>query len=254
MEPEEALVLAQKLGYWAIGIRLAPMVPGGHFSPLSQNVDRLRSTAARMRETGIKVLEVEGVRLDEAFRPGCFDKELVIAAELGAKVISVVGDDPEQLRLEDSFAGLCDAAAPYGLEVALEFMPYSRVHDADVAMRILRRASRRNARIAFDFLHASRTGMTRADLLSIPQRLLSYAQLCDAPAQIPTTREALIHTARYERLLPGTGGIDIRGLTDALPANLPLCVEIPNSLQMGLLGPEEWARRALSATRQALEC
>ena len=41
---------------------------------------------------------------------------------------------------------------------------------------------------------------------------LHYAQRSDAPAEIPSTDDALIHTARQERLLPGEGGIDLQGM------------------------------------------
>lgn len=253
MEPAEALRLAQKVGYSAIGIRLAALTPGGHFSPLCENVALLREAISSIRSTGVNILEVEGVRLDEEFRPGSFDRELGVAAALGAKAISVVGDDVEERRLIDSFAGLCDSAARYNLEVALEFMPYSKVRDSKDALRILREARRSNARMVFDFLHASRSYMTPSDLSIIPHGLLSFAQVCDAPAEIPTVRETLIHTARGERLLPGTGGIDIRGFARALPVDLPLCIEIPNVKQMAQFGAEEWARRALAAARKTLE-
>jgi sugar phosphate isomerase/epimerase len=248
----EALRLAQRLGYYAIGVRLAPLSPGGHFSPLSEDAVLLREAVACIQDTGVAVFDVEGVRLDEQFRRGSFDGQLGVAAELGAQVISVIGDDPDAERLIDSFAHFCDTAAQHHLAVALEFMPYSKVPDSNVALRILRQAQRSNARIAVDFLHVSRSNMTRADLAAIPQECLSYAQLCDAPAEVPTTREGLIHTARCARLLPGAGGIDVRGMVEDLPASLPLSVEIPNTEQLALHGAEEWARRALLATRHAI--
>ena len=253
MEPVEVLRLAQKLGYCGIGIRLAPLLPGGHFSALAENGALLRDTMSCMAETGVSILEVEGVRLDEQFRRGDFDRQLEVAAKLGAKAICVIGDDAQESRLVDSFAELCDSAAPYHLEVALEFMPYSRVRNSQDALRILRAAERSNGRIAVDFLHVSRSHMTDSDLMAIPRELMSYAQVCDAPAEIPTTREALIQTARYERSLPGTGGIDVRGFAQALPADLPLCVETPNVKEVARWGAEEWARRALAATQNVLE-
>ena len=248
----EALLLAHKLGYYAVGIRLAPLTPGGDFSPLGENPVLLRQTIDRIKDTGVTVFDVEGVRLDEQFRSGSFDRQLAVAGELGAKAISVIGDDPDERRLVDAFAGICDAAAPYHLAVALEFMPYSRVPDSNSALRILRQVQRSNAKILFDFLHANRSKMTREDLAAIPREWLSHAQLCDAPAEIPTTREGLIHTARRGRLLPGAGGIDVRDMVQDLPDGLPLSIEIPNAEQLALHGTEEWARLALSATRRAL--
>jgi sugar phosphate isomerase/epimerase len=190
--------------------------------------------------------------LDEPSRGSCFARLLETAAELGAKVICAIADDPDEKRLTQSLAELCDAAAPYGLAVGVEFMPYSRVRDANSALRIVRQACRSNARIIVDALHAHRSNTTSDDLAAIPPELLSHAQLCDAPAEAPSTREGLIHAARYTRLLPGAGAIDLRALVRALPEGLPLSIEVPNAEQVALLGAEEWARRALSSAQLAL--
>jgi sugar phosphate isomerase/epimerase len=252
LDPPESLLLAHKLGYSAIGIRLALMVPGGHFSPLAENANLLRETLVRSQDTDVAIFDVEGVRLDGRFRRGSFDRQMGVAAELGAKVVTVIGDDPDEQRLIDSFAQLCDTAASYHLVVSMEFMPYSTVPDANSALRILRRAGCSNGRIVIDFLHARRSRMTAADLAAIPRDSMSHAQLCDAPAEIPTDREALIRTARCARLLPGEGGIDVRAMVSALPADLPLSVETPNSERLAQVGPEEWLRRSLKATQDAL--
>jgi sugar phosphate isomerase/epimerase len=251
MEPLEALTLAQKLGYCAICIRLAPLTPGGHYSPLSENTALLRETLACIKDTGVTVFDIEGVRLDEQFLRGSFDRQLEAAQELGARVITVIGDHPDEEQMTASFADLCESAAPE-LTVGLEFMPYSHVRNADSALRIARRAHHSNARIVCDFLHAHRSGMTASQLSAIPGHWWSHAQLCDAPAEIPIAREALIHTARCARLLPGTGVIDVRGMVQALPDDLPLSIEVPNTSEVARLGREEWARRALLATSQAI--
>ena len=248
----DALLVASKVGYYAIGVRIAPLSPEGDFSPLAENVVLLRETLARIKDTGVNVFDVEGVRLDKEYRSGKFDRLLATAAELGAKVISVIGDDPQERRLIDCFADFCNSAAVYRLAVGLEFMPYSWVPDSNSALRILRQADRSNAQMIFDFLHASRANVTREDLAAIPRSWLSHAQLCDAPAEIPPTTHDLIHTARHARLLPGAGGIDIQAMVQDLPVILPLSIEVPNVEQLALHGAEEWARRALLATRQAL--
>lgn len=253
MHPPAVLRLAQQLGYCGIGIRLAPLVPGGPFSPLVQIPALLQETVSCLAETGVSILDVEGVRLDGQFRPGDFERELEVAGRLGAKALCVIGDDSEERRLVDTFAQLCHAAAPYHLQVALEFMPYSRVRNAQDAVKILREAQCSNGRIAVDFLHVNRSHMAAADLKAIPRECLSYAQVCDAPAEVPTTLEELIHTARYERWLPGTGGIDVRGFAQALPADLPLCLEIPHVKEVARWGAKEWARRVLEATRRVLD-
>ena len=54
---------------------------------------------------------------------------------------------------------------------------------------------------------------------------------------IPGRREALIHTARFARLLPGDGGIDLVGLFARLPRDLPISVEVPNARRHRALRP-----------------
>jgi sugar phosphate isomerase/epimerase len=253
LAPAEAVLIAHKVGYCAIGIRLAALSDGGDFSSLCENPVLVRETTARMKETGVSIFDVEGVRLEEGFRVGHYDRLLAVAAELGAKVLSVISYDPDEQRRTDSFAKLCDAATEYKLTAALEFIPYSTIPDLHSALRMLHQVQRPNARIIVDFLHAVWSKMTRADLDAIPKGQLSHAQLCDVAAEKPATREGLIHVARYARPLPGEGAIDIRMKVEELPNNVPISIEVPNVEQLALHGAEEWARRALLATRRALK-
>jgi sugar phosphate isomerase/epimerase len=250
MAPPDALVLAAKLGYQAIGVRIAPALRGGDFSPLVTDPAMLRESIRRIEDTGVLVFDAEIVRLGADFKADEFASFLETAGKLKARAVLVAGDDPEEARLSDSFARFCRAAAPYGLTADLEFMPWTAVKNAKAALRIVTRAGEPNGRILVDALHAARSTTTLADIASLPRHLLSYAQLCDAPAGIPATDAELIHTARCARLLPGDGGIDLSGLVQALPDDLPLSLEIPNEDWLRRLGAEEWARRALAAARQ----
>ena len=74
-------------------------------------------------------------------------------------------------------------------------------------------------------------------------------QLCDAPPQRPTDMQEIIRQARGDRLFPGEGGLDLRGLLGALPADLPLSLEVPVAQKMA---PLERARRAHAATTAIL--
>jgi sugar phosphate isomerase/epimerase len=247
--PADALVLAAKLGYKYTGVRIAPASPGGDFSPLVTDAAMLRETAARSRDSGARVFDVEIVRLAADFKVAAFTPFLETCGALGARAILVAGDDPDEGRLTASFAALCDAAADYGLTADLEFMPWTKVPDARSALRVVGNAARPNGRILVDALHAGRSATTLADLAAIPRAMLSYAQLCDAPGEIPATHEGLIHTARCARLLPGEGGIDLVGILSQLPVDLPISVEIPNEERLPALGAEEWARQALAAAK-----
>jgi sugar phosphate isomerase/epimerase len=253
MPPPEALTLAGKLGYQAIGVRIMPAAPGGDFSPLTRDATMLGETVRRIKDTGVDVFDVEIARLGAQSKIDDFAPLLETAGKLHARAILVAGDDPDEARLTDMFAQFCRAAAPYGLTADLEFMPWTAVKNAAAALRIVTNAGEANGRILVDALHAARSATTLEDIANLPKNLLSYAQLCDAPAGIPKTDEELIHTARCARLILGTGGIDLGGLVRALPAGLPLSLEIPNDEWLPKLGAEEWGRRTLAAARRIVE-
>jgi len=250
LTPPEAVTLADKLGYQAIGVRITPAAPGGNFSPLTTDPAMLRETVRRIDDTGVSVFDVEIARLGPDFKPDQFASFLETAARLKARAILVAGDDSDEPRLTDSFAQFCRAAAPHGLTADLEFMPWTAVKNAKAALRIVSNAGEPNGRVLVDALHVARSATTLDDIASMPRQMLSYAQLCDAPAGMPATQEELIHTARCARLLPGDGGIDMHGLVRALPDDLPLSLEIPNDEWLPKLGAEEWGRRALVAARR----
>ena len=64
--------------------------------------------------------------------------------------------------------------------------------------------------------------------------------------------EQMIHTARCERLLPGDGNIDVRGLFAALPADLPVSVEVIHLEREKNFAPDRWAANCLAASRPFL--
>ena len=61
--------------------------------------------------------------------------------------------------------------------------------------------------------------------------------------------QEIIRQARSDRLFPGGGELDLKGLLRALPAAIPLSLEVPVSKRME---PLERARRALAATNAIL--
>jgi sugar phosphate isomerase/epimerase len=138
-------------------------------------------------------------------------------------------------------------------------MPWTAVRHARDALEVVNRAGRpSNAGILVDALHVARSDTTLADLAALPRDLLHYAQICDAPlanAQGSTTLSVddMIHTARCERLLPGEGEIDLRSLFDALPADLPISVEVPHHVRARAVGDLAWSGQALAATRALLD-
>jgi sugar phosphate isomerase/epimerase len=250
----EAVQVAARAGADFIGLRPWQNVPGSPYQRLIGEPSLLRETQAAMRDTGVRVFDLEIIRIDAGFDAHRWDALYEVGAALGAKAVTVAGDDADEARLCDHYAQLCEAMAPFGLTADLEFTPWTAVPDARTALRVIERAGApANAGILPDPLHVARSHTTLQDLRDIPRHLLHYLQICDGEPGLHFTTEQLIHTARCERLLPGEGRIDLRGYLQALPADLPLSCEVVHLERERAIGPADWAAQCLAATRRVAE-
>ena len=248
--PAEAIRIAAQTGYQFVGMRLWPNAPGAPQQHLLDQPEALRETLAVQKDTGVGVFDLEIIRINDSFDPHTWDALYDVGAQLQARAILVAGDDPDEARLTDNYARLCEVMQPFGMTADLEFMPWTEVKDAKSALRIVQNAGMpSNAGILVDALHFGRSTTTLDDIRAIPRQLLHYAQICDAQAGLDFTVEQMIHTARCERLLPGHGTIDIKGLFDALPTDLPVSVEVVNFGREARTPPAAWAAECLAASR-----
>jgi len=250
--PPQMVQLAADTGCSACGIRILPAATGGVHHALPPGSPLLRETRSRIDATGVGVLDLEIIRIAPAFDVLAYGAFFEAGAELGAKHVLVAGDDGDVARMTANFAALCDAAAAYGLTCDLEPMPWCPVASVADAARIVDGADRPNGAVLVDALHFFRSDSTLADVKRLPRTRLNYAQMCDGKVPGPTTREGLIHDARCERLLPGEGGFDLHALFAALPADLPVSIEIPSDTRAPTMGYAAWARAAFEATKRVL--
>ncbi|MGR4070176.1 sugar phosphate isomerase/epimerase family protein [Billgrantia sp. C5P2] len=254
LSPPEMVEVAAQAGYEAVGLRLIPATPKEHHFPLAQDAGLLWRTRQRLRETGLRVLDIEILRLKPDTAVGRdFRQVLEIGAELGASEVLVAGNDDDEARTVDNFAALCELAAPLGLHPHLEFMPWTGVKNLAQAHRIVaaaRQAGQGNACLLVDAFHFNRSASRLGDLVQVPPDWLRYVQLCDVAGPIPDSMEAILHEARQQRRFPGDGDIDLAALLAALPSGRPLSLEIPTeSLRRRGVTALERARRALEAAR-----
>ena len=237
--PLELVSLAAGIGYAAIGLRLYPAFPGAPFYELPAGTTHSQQVRSRLRDEGIQVHDIEFVTIDADFSAARLEGVLEAASALGARRISVCGDDPDRARLTANFASLCDLAAQYVLGVDLECMAWRQVASFADALEVVSAANRHNGGLLVDALHLSRSGGSPTDLRTAPARLIRSAQLCDAVAVRPTTQEALIKEARSGRLPPGRGALPLRELLAELPDGTALSVEVPLG---GSADPKQHAR------------
>ena len=253
LSPPDMVSCAAEAGYSHIGLRLIPATPTEVSYATIGDTPIIRATLARLADTGIRCFDVEILRLKPETRVADFLPVLETAARLGARAALIAGNDPDEGRLTERFGELCDLAAPLGIAPCLEPMPWTDVRNFAQGARIVGRAARANAGLLIDPIHFDRGGSRASEIAEVPAAWFRYAQLCDAPAERPTTTEGLLHQARAERLFPGDGGLDLRGILRALPPDLPLSLEIPMEELAKTVGAVERARRALAATRNLLQ-
>jgi sugar phosphate isomerase/epimerase len=252
LAPPEMVGVAARTGYDAVGLRLIAVTADSPGYPLMFDPPAMRETKARLDDTGIRVADIEFVKITPEIDIMSLEPFAATGAELGAKHIIAAPYDPDLGRLAERFAALADLAGHYNLSVLLEFFPWTVVPDVLAASRIVETADRRNAGILVDTLHFSRSGSRLEQLDLIAPNRLPFVHVCDAKSGGPFTTEQLLHTARAERLPPGEGDIDIRGILKRLPADIPIGLEAPMDNLTRECGPEEVARRVRAAATRLL--
>ncbi|MDE1166817.1 MAG: sugar phosphate isomerase/epimerase [Pseudomonas sp.] len=253
LSPPDMVEVAARAGYSHVGLRTEPATAEEYHFPLVRDAELRRQTAARLRDTGIKVLDIEILRLKPDTVVADFAAHLAVGAEFGATELLVAGNDPDEARLTERFAQLCDLARPYGIRPHLEFMPWTDAKDLAQAMRIVENAGRENACVLVDAFHFDRSASRLHDLKALPAFRTHYVQLCDVAGPRPYDMAEILRQARNERRFPGQGDCDLVGLLQALPADLPVSLEIPTRqlLEQGISALER-AQMAIDSAREVL--
>jgi sugar phosphate isomerase/epimerase len=240
LTPPQMVQCAADAGYDFVGLRLLPATETEVRYDFIGDTPLKRETLARLKDTGVGVLDAEILRLKPDTDVADYEAMLETAAELGARYVLVAGNDPDETRTADKFAKLCDLAAPLGLTPSIEPMPWTDTKNIMQGARIVKAAGRANAGLLVDPLHFDRAGSTTDELRALPREYFRYLQFCDAPAERPMDLETLLYQARAERLMPGQGGLNLAGILRALPDDIPISIEAPM---------EHWAKTAKAAER-----
>jgi sugar phosphate isomerase/epimerase len=251
LSPPDMVDCAAAAGFDCVGLRLLPATPNEPQHDIVGDTPLVRETARRLAANGMPVLDVEIFRLKPGTNVADFRAALETAARFGAREALVAGQDADFARLVDTFGRFCDLAREYGIATALEPMPWCEVDDVDAGVRVLEAAGRPDAGLVLDAIHVDRAGTTPQRLRALQPRHIRYVQLCDAPAARPGDLDTLLHQAREARLMPGDGGLDLRGMLRALPGDAPISLEIPMKA-LSLTTPAVPRTRAMLAKARAL--
>lgn len=252
LPPPEMLRVAARTGYRTVGLRLLAATNSSPSYPLMHDPALLRDTKAAMAETGIGVLDIELVRIEPDTGVAALEPFLAAGAELGARHLITAPYDPDLSRLADRLGAIADLSARYALRPVLEFFPWTAVPDLETAIHVVETAGRPDIGILVDALHFNRSGSTVAQLQRVPASHLPFMHVCDAPVRDSYTTGELLHAGRMERLPPGEGAIDIRGILQHMPPGIPLALEVPMTAFTAAAGPEAVALRVRQAAGRLL--
>ena len=196
--------------------------------PAEWDAARHRDTKSALAQTGMPVVDVEVVWL----QPGCSVDDhlriLDIGMELGAANALCVSSVDDPGETSEWLARLCRHVEGSPLRVNLEFGIFTKVPDVLSAKRIVEQVGHPAAAILVDPIHVDRSGTDPADIAALDRRFISYAQFCDARAERPdpSNFDAIIEDAVDLREHEGAGAIDLDAIWRALPADIPLSIEL----------------------------
>jgi sugar phosphate isomerase/epimerase len=250
--PPQAISIAARCGYEFVGLRTIPLgLPGEPRYILEDDAVLLRETRAALRDTGVKLLDIEDVVIAPDRDVLSCLRALECGAELGARhlICNVWGGEPG--FVQDQFDQLCDLASPLGMRVEAEFVSFTPLFNLQDAWRLVRDSGRDNAGILIDMLHYLRSGVTIEEIDQVPRDRFSFLHLDDGAAIENPTIDYMKAVARGERLYVGEGDAPIREVVARLPG-LPLAIEIVHTERVKALGYERIAAECLQRARRHL--
>jgi sugar phosphate isomerase/epimerase len=210
--------------------------------------------ARMLDDAGVEVAELSVLRGFSGAEASVREEAVLMqmADAFGGTYMMAIDEVTESVeRTAEHFAALCDRVAGRGLQVALEFLPWTTIPDAATAWEIVRLADRPNGGIIVDSWHHFRGARDEAQLLAIPPERMVALQIDDADAEPVGT---LLEDTLHNRRVPGEGTFPLVDFVDLLErhgADAPFSIEILSD-ELHALPAEEAAQRAMDATRRML--
>lgn len=134
----DATLPAGGAGFNSVGLWLKPLLASDAVTVGDGEAERL--VRLRLAETGLRVLDIGVVAIDEALRAADLAPLMAFSRSIGARFLVCPVADPDEARRADTLAALCAAAAPYSLVPLVEFNPYSACTSLAAALDLVARA------------------------------------------------------------------------------------------------------------------
>lgn len=254
LPPVEYVNLAADLGCRHISTGLTQLFynPQG-YPPFSLRDDPAlrREMVAAMADRGVEISLGEGFVVREGSQARDWARDLDVMAELGARRINMVSMDADLARTFDQFAIAAEMGGKHGFAMTTEFGPALSVGDLARALQAVRHVGRPDFKLLLDTMHFVRSGGRPEELAALEPGIIDYIQLSDAPRE--GRFSTYMEEAMFERMVPGTGELELLEVLRALPRDRVVSLEVPQrSLAEAGIEPYERLAPCVQATRDLL--
>jgi sugar phosphate isomerase/epimerase len=249
--PEDLPGIAREAGLSQVSVFVQAPSPELDIFPRVTKGKECKAFNEACRAADVSVHNIEVFSLGPDTRIADFEPALDLGAEIGARRLTALVQDPDLSRAAARMAALAEAAQSRGMAVSIEFMRFSRLRSIEAGADFVARVGHANLTLLVDPLHLFRTGGRIGSLAAIDPALIGAAQFCDGPMAAPANAFA---EAVEDRAIPGEGEFPLVDFISALPGGCPLDIEVPmKRLADAGHTPSDRARRLCAATRRILE-
>src|SRR5258706_7283392 len=123
----EMVRVAARTGSDYVGLRMIAVTDTTPGYPLMHEPAMMRDTKAALADTGVRVLDIEFVKITPEIDVGGLERFVAAGAELGAEHVITAPYDSDLTRLAGRLGSIANLSARYGLRAGLEFFPSARV-------------------------------------------------------------------------------------------------------------------------------
>ena len=131
-------------------------------------------------------------------------------------------------RLIDEFGTLCREAAPRGVRIGYELMPFSVIETLEKTRQLVEGAAQKNGGVIFDLWHIVKLGIPYDAVINFPGQYFLGLELNDGYLQTPAGMDLATETTAHRKFC-GQGEFDIKGFTSRLPQSAyrgPVGIEV----------------------------
>lgn len=251
VHPLDQIKIAAEAGYEYVSLRTIPMgQPGEPQVCLEKDPELFMKVEQALKETGLKMLDIELVRIREDL-PDDYRAAFERGAKLGAtEILSSVWTDDRNLAVE-RYGKICEQAAEFNMNVNLEFPIVSNLKTLDETCEVQDQVGAKNLKLLMDMIYCHWDNVTPEKLKAMDPNRFGLIHLCDVPKEIGD--RPIVEIVREGREYCGIGAADLVGMIGAMPAECPCSIELPNLKYLEQYGKVGHAKNCLEYAKKVIE-